>query len=1038
IAARAGGPYYPADITFHWVRVDGSTETDISGATSETYTLPAAAEGKKVKVKVHFTDDGGSDEGPLKSRAVPSGSSTIVSASAQDPDGEVLLETQLTVVEYPGGTYTKWGCSGSTYCANGMGQSTFKSTDDGVERSFKITSLDLTYTSTKRYILSIDFQTTRLSNYELANLVLELDGRKFRFDGADLSSCQIQQWRDVSERWSDGEVVQVRILDRNTGKKGDGCNPRASVRNAEATEGRDANLEFVVNLQPASSTQVTVDYKTSDGTATAGEDYETREGTLTYAPGETTKTILVPIIDDNKEDSREKMYLTLKNASPGVDLRKARAVGTIYNSEDKPTPELKVKDPEATEGTDTSLDFVVTLTPEVTETVTVDYATSDGTAPAGSDYIAASGKLTFAPGETIKTISVTIEDDEVAEPDGETVNLTLSGASGAGAVFDDSDSTAVGTIWDAAQVEESNQAEESATPLTASFQQVPDSHDGTNEFTFRVSFSEELASGMKAGLRKTLSHSGADLKTILRVDNRLDLFEVKLAPQGNDDVILSLGPSTTDCTADDAVCTSGGTALTGTVTETVSGPSETPDETTLTASFQQVPNSHDGTTAFTLRVSFSEDLAAGGSGRKLARALKLTGATKGTVVRVNERRDLYELPVQPSGSDDVIISLGPSPTDCTADDAVCTSGGTALTGTVTETVSGPSETPDETTLTASFQQVPNSHDGTTAFTLRVSFSEDLAAGGSGRKLARALKLTGATKGTVVRVNERRDLYEVPVQPSGSDDVIISLGPSTTDCTANDAVCTSGDKALTGTATATVPYAASAKVAVQFLAGVTPEQAAAALFGQYDLSKDQLAALDRLGNQNGGYDLGDLLSYINRYRQGQADAETPANSSNLPSSGALLLVAATGGRRNGRGPQRRGGKRRGYALAALLTATMLWSCADKADGPLAPKPDPGLLTVELSAPAANSDIGLLLELEGPSIETVRAPGLELYQAAAPQPQIVVAGPLRAGTLLQFEVPDRNRLPLYRVRILAVTGEDYQLRDVGAYQAVIKAN
>ncbi len=437
---------FPGDYTFQWIRVDGRTETDISGATSDTYTLTAAEEGKKVKVKVRFTDDGGSDERPLKSGAFPSGTSTIVSASAQDPDGKVLLETQLTVAEYPGSTYTKWGCSGSTYCADGMDENTFESTDDeGLARSFEITTLSLTYTTTKRYILSLDFRTTRLSNYELANLVLELDERKFRFDGADVSNCQSQRWHDVPERWSNGDVVQVRIPDRDTDEKGSGCNPRASVRSAKATEGRDENLKFVVNLYPASNTQVTVDYQTSDGTATAGSDYTT-----------------------------------------------------------------------------------------------------------------ASGKLTFAPGETTKTVSVDIEDDSV-EDNGEAVNFTLSNASGA--VFDDS--TAVGTIRD---------PEESSSPLTAEFQQVPESHDGTNIFTIRIAFTEELANGSGRKLRRALSMSGgAVAPPVLRVGEARDLYVVKIEPSGTDDVIISLGP-TTDCTADDALCTSGGTALTGTVTETVDGP----------------------------------------------------------------------------------------------------------------------------------------------------------------------------------------------------------------------------------------------------------------------------------------------------------------------------------------------------------------------------------------------------------------------------------------------------------------------------------
>ena len=68
--------------------------------------------------------------------------------------------------------------------------------------------------------------------------------------------------------------------------------------------------------------------------------------------------------------------------------------------------------------------------------------------------------------------------------------------------------------------------------------------------------------------------------------------------------------------------------------------------------------------------------------------------------------------------------------------------------------------------------------------------------------------------------------------------------------------------------------------------------------------------------------------------------------------------------------------------------------------------------------------------------MRAPGFELYESrASGRHEIVVAGSLRAGPLVQFRVPDRGQLPLYRVRVLEVAGEDYELRDAGEYRAVI---
>ena len=92
-------------------------------------------------------------------------------------------------------------------------------------------------------------------------------------------------------------------------------------------------------------------------------------------------------------------------------------------------PQLKVMDDSAIEGTDSHLEFSVTLTPQATETVTVDYATSAGTATAGSDYTETSGTLTFNVGDRYKTIRVPIINDTVADS-GETLTLTLSNPSG--------------------------------------------------------------------------------------------------------------------------------------------------------------------------------------------------------------------------------------------------------------------------------------------------------------------------------------------------------------------------------------------------------------------------------------------------------------------------------------------------------------------------------------------------------------------------------------------------------------------------------
>ena len=402
-------------------------------------------------------------------------------------------------------------------------------------------------------------------------------------------------------------------------------------------------------------------------------------------------------------------------------------------------------------------------------------------------------------------------------------------------------------------------------------------------------------------------------------------------------------------------------------------------------------------------------------------------------------------------------------------------------------------------LTAAFHDVPASHGGKgTEFSFELRFSENFGGRLPYRKLrdealtATNARVTGASRAAPGQ-NQR---WTITVRPQSSDSVTVTLA-ATTDCSTAAGICTPDGRPLSNSPTATIqgPSADAAvggdaagdslagdagrdslalvAEALEIADGLTPDEGAAALFGERPLSEPRRAALDRLGNRNGRYDLGDLLSWIERCRRGEARCgERPADPgpASRAALGAPTLVGAAAGaranskrrrpRRSGRGrPSRRrpGRRRRGraaWALAMLLAAATVWSCTGDLMGPTAddaaappvgaaPPPaasrGPGFLTVEFTPPPGNHDIGALLRLEGPGIETVQAPGLELYQSEASDPrQIIVAGPLRPGPLLRFQVPDRGQLPLYRVHVLAVTGEDYGLRDPTKYRAVITPN
>ena len=105
-----------------------------------------------------------------------------------------------------------------------------------------------------------------------------------------------------------------------------------SVADAQAEEGTDATLAFTVTLAPSNPGTVTVEYTTVDGTATAGADYTAASGTLTFAPGETSQTVAVTLLDDVIDEGAEIFTLKLSNASHAT-LTDAEATGTITNND---------------------------------------------------------------------------------------------------------------------------------------------------------------------------------------------------------------------------------------------------------------------------------------------------------------------------------------------------------------------------------------------------------------------------------------------------------------------------------------------------------------------------------------------------------------------------------------------------------------------------------------------------------------------------------------------------------------------------------
>ena len=134
---------------------------------------------------------------------------------------------------------------------------------------------------------------------------------------------------------------------------------------------------FTVTLSEASAKTVTVNYATADGTASAANDYISTSGSLTFNPGITSQTVDVTIVQDTIDEAHETFTLAL---SGEANATIASATGTMTITDDETTPTLSILDASTSDETAANLTITVTLSGQSSETVTVDYATADGTA----------------------------------------------------------------------------------------------------------------------------------------------------------------------------------------------------------------------------------------------------------------------------------------------------------------------------------------------------------------------------------------------------------------------------------------------------------------------------------------------------------------------------------------------------------------------------------------------------------------------------------------------------------------------------------
>ena len=383
-----------ASYSYTWIRVDGVTETAITGTTGNGYTPVAADQGKTLKVRASFTDDEGFDE------QRESAETATVAAAPTMPTFGI---TDASAAEGDAVTFTVTLNPAASAAATVAWATSVASGDTAVQADFTAGNGTLNFgvgdTSKTFTVTTVEDTTVE-------------PGETFTVTLSSASSGTALP----SDATATGTIVNDDVIGA------------FAIADASAAEG-DA-VTFTVTHTPAATQQVTVDWATSvaTGDTAAQTDFTAGSGTLTFAVGDTSKTFTVATVEDTSIETNETFTVTLSNVGPaGASTLPADATvtGTITDDDTPPVLSISVNNASIAEAAGASTVTISTGSgPTFASAQTITLALT-GTATETGDYSIGSKSLTLAAGTSSITTTVTAVDDNY-DDDAETVVITAS------------------------------------------------------------------------------------------------------------------------------------------------------------------------------------------------------------------------------------------------------------------------------------------------------------------------------------------------------------------------------------------------------------------------------------------------------------------------------------------------------------------------------------------------------------------------------------------------------------------------------------